>query len=180
LVTYKKGAFFIEEKGIQQNFALIKYDHLFIRIDHNCKGICKKIFKNLNKINYKVCVGNDMISKMIIKDLTEYETINMLTDSFHYYDKHIMKIFDKYDIDFKEIIYNFVGLFSLKSEFKEIIENDRFWKNIHEYRQRWDFMGSILTDLSDIEKRELDKDDWVTKYNINERNNLLNDLLIED
>ena len=180
LVTYKNGAFFIEEKGIQQNFALIKYDHLFIRIDHNCKGICKKIFKNFDQINYKVCLGNDLISKMIIKDLNDGDLSQILTDTFFLYDLYIIKTFRKYNIDFKDLIYNFVNLFSFEKEFEKIIKAKRFWKNIIYHRQKEDFMGNVLIDATDFEKEELDGDSWVFEYDINKRNNLLDDLLNDD
>ena len=180
VVTYKKGAFFIEEKGVQQNFALIKYDHLFIRIDHNCKGICKKIFKNFDQINYKVCLGNDLISKMIIKDLPNEDLLKILNDSFFLYDLYIMKTFKKYNIDFKKIIYNFIELFSIKEEFKEIIESDQFWKNIISHRRINDMWGNVIIDADDLEKEELNGIEWVSDYNVNERNNLLNDLLTDD
>lgn len=177
LVKYDKGAFYSEIKGILQNFAIFKDDYLFVRMDKNCWGICKKVFKNIDYIdNYKICVTNDKISEIIYGKL-KTSPMGMIIDCFYLYDRHIMKIFIENDFEFKHLIHNFVEYFEIEDDYLELIQDDKFWKTIINDRKAWDWWTNTYGDLSVEEERELVQYDWISDFKSKQRNKLIDGLL---
>jgi hypothetical protein len=174
-IIFRKNMFYTELKGVIQNFAVIKDDYLFIRIDFNCKGISKKLLKNINSFNYKICLTDESISKLNF-GIKETELEQMLVNIFYYYDLYFVKM----NLDFKSFVNNLVNYFDLHDHYEELILNDRFWKSLHNFKIVDDgywHMSGIVKDWDDSERDLFNKDEWQYNYKETKRNNIIDDLL---
>lgn len=179
-VTYLRGALFTDIKGVSQNFAFIENGYISLRMDHNCKGIIRKILKHYNLIEHKVYLSSDRISKKLINKYHKEEFIEDIFSVFDYFDIKMIKTFLKYNIDYKELVFNGVDHYECHLEFMDIIsdEDGDFWKGIHKSREIWYFpYFSVNPIVNEIEMKEFIKSEWLDEFKLRERNKILEDLI---
>lgn len=176
-IEVRKNGFFIKLKGVLQNFAILIDDHLFIRIDTNCYGICKKIFKNIRDIDYTICLGTDVSSKLLINNLEREESIDMIPDIFHHYNKYLMGIFKKYNLDFKEYVNNTIEIFDIHNEYEDMISDEKFWGTILNHRKKYDWWSNTTVSPTNTEIEELNSIEWILRFRTDQRNKSISNLL---
>lgn len=178
-VTYLRGALFTDIKGISQNFAFIDDGYISLRVDHNCRGIIRKVLKHYDLIEYKIYLSSDRISKKLINKYHKEDYIEEIPSIFDYFDLQMIKIFIKYNISFKELIFNGVDYFKCHSEFLDIIEDidDNFWKSVIRSREIYFFPYMMKSKINELEVREFVKSEWLDEFKLRDRNKILENLL---
>ena len=179
-VTIKKCGLFIDKHGISQNFAVIMDDTVIIRIDHNCKGIYKKILKNRDKIDKKMLLGTDTISKFIINQFTEIDAEEMIENLFQYCDVNLIKYFYKNNISLKNMIHDTALYFDLDTNYFNIIDKDVNFKRIRSQFEREYNWVSMITIIPEEIKEEFEQLEWLSEYHQRNRDSVIEDLLNED
>jgi len=167
-VIYRNNGFYSKSKGVLQNFAVLIEDTLFIRLDKSSYNLSKRIFKNFDSLDpkYTVCLGTDRISRLMISQgYCSDDFMEDLPSLFHLYTKNLMIIFDKNNIDFKELIFDTVDYFDCYQEFDELLTvyTDKFWRSIrgrYDYTFSWHNSSKGGIALTELEERELDETEW--------------------
>ena len=185
-VEYRSGGFFVKKRGILQNFAVLVEDkYLFIRIDDSAYPISKKVFKNLKYIDdkYIICLGTEIISNMMISKGVSVDSFeDDVHNLFHCYTRYLIKIFNKYNIDFKELFFNTLDYFGSLDYFSDMItgeNSDIFWDNIKDRYWRtynnWSMRHDV--NLNKLEERELNEADWIYATMLKKRNRDIDNIL---
>ena len=179
-VNFINNGLFIEKNGISQNFAVILDNYIIVRVDNNCKGLYKKIFNNHDKINKKILIGTDIISKLIINKLTIEDAEEMLVGTFKYCGKHLLYIFEKNYISLKNILYDTAIYFDIEYLYIDYINQPRGFDNLlFFFKENYNWI-TMKSTTPEIIKKEYIIDEWLADYNFRNRNDTIKDLLEEE
>tara|TARA_R110000772_G_C13296278_1_gene438467 strand:+ start:1811 stop:2428 length:618 start_codon:yes stop_codon:yes gene_type:complete len=183
-VIYRNNGFYSISKGVLQNFAVLIDDTLFIRIDLSSYNLSKRVFKEFDSLDpkYTICLGTDRVSRLMISQgYSSDDFIEDLPSLFHLYKKNLMIIFNKNNIDFKELIFNTVDYFDSFREFDELLieHTDKFWSCI---RGRYDYTFTWMAtkggvDLTELEDSELNESEWTYSVMERKRSNAIDQIL---
>ena len=188
-IYYHDDAFFYKTGLIKQNFAILKDNHLFLRLDLNGYRISKKVFKNIEHIDdsYTICLGDSLISDMAIGRYTRRDFLHKtLPNLLHLYTKNMVKLFHIKEINFKDLSFNSIDYFDCFDEFAELVLQDRTRKGeiklIDHARSRYDYTSMLYGQkgtigLSEFEEEEFDPEQWENHIKTRIRENEINELL---
>lgn len=161
-VRFNGMGFYSNYRGISQNFAILIDNYLFIRIDKNCITFYKKIFKYIDKLEYTILIGSDRISNLMIDKYGPDDFVEDIPTIFELYNKNMVYLLDKYQINFKDIMVDTVNYFDVMEDFDEMIFSDLFWNGIsnrYTHTMNW-WSNKPNIKFSTLEERELNKEDW--------------------